>query len=270
VGSRWAGLTRRISSAVVLAAVSFGLIWWGVLPFAAEVVLLALAGSAEFYDMVERKGLRPLRRSGTLAVLAVVAAACFGTEIMLMHLLLGLFLLFMGMVVLRTETRQSAMLDACATWTGVLYVGWLFSYCLLIRRLDGGAYLLTWLILSVAATDVAAYFVGRQFGRHKLWAKVSPKKTLEGSFGGTLGAVLVSTSCGLAWGLPAWQGAALGALISVGGQIGDLWESALKRDVGVKDAGDLIGGHGGALDRFDSLAFAAPIFYLCWTLVPHL
>lgn len=261
MSSRWSGLAKRVVSALALAGVSMSLIWWGVLPFAFEVCLLALAGTAEFFELAERKNLRPLRRTGTLVTLALLCTAVFAPPGWLAHALVCSFLLFMIVVVSRGPVRVSTFMDACATWMGVLYVGWLFAYVILIRRLDHGAFLLTWLVVTVAATDIGAYFVGRQFGRRPLWASVSPKKTLEGSAGGVLFSMLAS------WAFcHTWQSAVLGLVVSVVGQLGDLWESALKRDVGVKDTGDLIGGHGGVLDRFDSLAFAAPVFYLYFTL----
>ncbi len=143
-----------------------------------------------------------------------------------------------------------------------MYVGWLFSSLVLLRALPQGAAWVTLLVVMMTATDTGAYFVGKIFGRHKLCPSLSPKKTVEGSLGGLLLPALLGYGLAPYFGLLAWQGAFLGTGVSLLGQVGDLWESALKREVGVKDAGEFLGSHGGVLDRFDSLAFAAPFFYL--------
>jgi len=114
-------------------------------------------------------------------------------------------------------------------------------------------------VLSTWAGDSAAYLSGRAFGQHKLAPMVSPGKTIEGAIGGFLAAVLVSAAAfGLSGVLPIWAGALVGAGIGASGQLGDLSESFLKRQAGVKDSGDLIPGHGGMLDRVDALLFAFP------------
>jgi phosphatidate cytidylyltransferase len=258
----WSGLAQRAGTAILLATVSLGLIWWGGGPFMFEVVLFALAGSCEFFDLVERKHLRPLRRSGTLFTMLLLLVAWYYGLARLAHLTLFSLLALLVLCVLRSHTRKSVLLDGAATWLGVMYIGWLFSFLVLIRDLPQGAAWVTVLITMCAATDVGGYFVGRSLGRNKLWEALSPKKTIEGSLGGLLGAGLVGILASRWLGIPAEHGLALGAGVSLIGQLGDLWESALKREVGVKDAGRLLGGHGGVLDRFDSLAFAAPFFYL--------
>jgi len=121
-----------------------------------------------------------------------------------------------------------------------------------------------WLFLVVGATwvmDIAAYVVGRAIGRHKLCPTISPGKTIEGAIGGLVGAVAVAWAMGMWLGLSAMQAVLLGVLLGLGGQAGDLFESLLKRRAGVKDSGTLLPGHGGVLDRFDSLLFNAPIAY---------
>jgi phosphatidate cytidylyltransferase len=120
-------------------------------------------------------------------------------------------------------------------------------------------------VLSTWAGDSAAYLAGRAFGRHKLAPVVSPGKTIEGALGGLLAAVLVSAAVfGMSGALPIWAGALVGGVIGVCGQIGDLSESFLKRQAGVKDSGNLIPGHGGMLDRVDALLFAFPAALLMY------
>jgi len=148
--------------------------------------------------------------------------------------------------------------------TGLGYLGvpgWLAS---VLRAGRDGGWTLGSVLVSVWAMDTAAYFVGRSLGKRKLWERISPKKTLEGAAAGlsaAVGVYLGAWKLGLlAWSF--WDCFALGAVVGVGGQIGDLIESAMKRDAGLKDSSGLIPGHGGVLDRFDSFLFAVPVVYL--------
>ena len=259
---RFEGLARRVVTALILAAVSLTLIWAGVLPFFAEVLWLALMGTAEYYDMAERKGFRPARRTGTLAACLLLVGGTFLDEVVVSRLFTLLVMGTLIVFVMRMPRRISTLLDAGVTMLGVLYLGWMFSYLMLLRRLDGGAAWITLLLVACVATDVGAYFIGKFFGKRQLLPEVSPKKTVEGSIGAVFCAVGALWVVGSWWGMAPLHRLLLGVLVAVGGQFGDLWESALKRDAGVKDSGDIIQGHGGVLDRFDSLAFAAPLFYL--------
>lgn len=152
---------------------------------------------------------------------------------------------------------------AAYTLLAVLYIGKLLAYFVLIRQVPvTGLWWTIYVIVMIAMTDILAMLVGCAFGRHAL-TNISPKKTVEGAAGAlmlvsALGAVLAMTPyLHMAW----WQGALLGALTSLAAQIGDLVESALKRDAGVKDAGNVIHGHGGVLDRFDSYLFGGMAFF---------
>jgi phosphatidate cytidylyltransferase len=160
---------------------------------------------------------------------------------------------------------------ALAVFGGV-YIGWLGSNLLAVRSLDDGAYLTLALYGCVIVSDSAAYFVGRQWGRHKMSPRVSPQKSWEGYAGSVIGGTL----CGaLAGALPysdaltVGHGAAIGLLIGALGTIGDLGISAIKRQVGAKDSGHLIPGHGGILDRTDSVLIAAAVgyYYLTWVVM---
>ena len=120
---------------------------------------------------------------------------------------------------------------------------------------------LVFVLAAVAASDTVAYFVGTRYGRHKLWPRVSPKKSSEGALGSLVGCVLVCVALGVWLGrAPWWAFALLGVLLNLFAQLGDLFESALKRSVEAKDSGNLLPGHGGVLDRIDSLLFAMPVF----------
>jgi len=157
------------------------------------------------------------------------------------------------------------------TMFGVLYVGWLSAHLVLLRELpwragteyaDGAAYVLLAFFVTWSC-DTGAYTVGRMFGRLRPWARISPRKSLEGAFGGLLAAVLAGFVA-RAWFAPFLtprDAGVLGILVGVFAQVGDLVESLLKRDARHGDSSDIIPGHGGILDRFDSLYFAAPLVY---------
>jgi phosphatidate cytidylyltransferase len=156
-------------------------------------------------------------------------------------------------------------------WTlaGILYLGWLLSHFVALRGLDDGQ---NWVFLALFATfasDTTAYFVGRAWGRHKLAPTISPGKTWEGTIAGFLGAIIVSLLFTLPLPLGYGQAILIGFLISLFGQIGDLTESLFKRKMGVKDSGRLLPGHGGFLDRIDSVVFAGVVvyYYVIWVVL---
>ncbi len=156
-----------------------------------------------------------------------------------------------------------------AAWVvfGMAYVGGLMGTASLLRAAPDGQQWIYYLTFITWAGDSGAYFVGSRFGRRPLAPRVSPKKTWEGTLGGTAATVLVAIAgSGFLWPRLPWAvAAAVGILLAVAGLLGDLAESAIKRAAGVKDSGALIPGHGGVLDRLDSLMFAAPVLYgLVW------
>jgi phosphatidate cytidylyltransferase len=152
---------------------------------------------------------------------------------------------------------------------GFLYVGWMLSF-LVDLRLEAGRNWVFFALFVTFGSDTAAYFIGRVLGKHRLAAQISPHKSWEGAGGGLLGAVAVSLlftlSTPLQIPLSIGQGIILALLVSVFGQIGDLAESLLKRNTGVKESGNSIPGHGGFLDRMDSVVFAGVTVYLYYTL----
>ena len=166
--------------------------------------------------------------------------------------------------------REAAFINWTWMMGGILYVGLLLSY-LVALRLEAGR---EWLYLALFATfgsDTAAYFIGKTLGKHKLAPRISPGKTWEGAIAGLFGAVIISLlftlSTPLQLPLSYGQAILLGILISVFGQTGDLVESLLKRSTGVKESGNLMPGHGGLLDRMDSVVFAGIVVYLYYHFV---
>lgn len=273
--SGWA-LGLRTASGVLFVPLLIALAMAGGLAFLAFVALQTLLGMTEFYRLMRAKGHRPVAWLGHLAAVAVLVMAYRP------HTPAGAFLLTSSLmlllaVALRHPERRGIVESMAVTAFGVLYVGWLSAHFVLLRELpwraglayaDGMklvlfAFLLTW------SCDTGAFLVGRTFGRIRPFTHISPRKSVEGVVGGFLFAIGASVIAaftfmrpegGAAW-LTLWQAVAVGAVVGIGGQVGDLVESLLKRDADAGDASDLIPGHGGVLDRFDSLYFGAPLVY---------
>lgn len=175
-------------------------------------------------------------------------------------LLIGMILLF----ILMLFSSNSFNLEQMAfLYVGSIYIGFGFSFMLELMWSENGTFFSLLIILVIWATDTGAYFVGKHLGKHKLWPAISPNKTIEGSLGGIGLALIISVLFAIAVPqfLPLFTILAFGFTISVIGQIGDLVESAWKRTSGVKDSGTLLPGHGGILDRFDSLLFSFIILH---------
>jgi phosphatidate cytidylyltransferase len=167
--------------------------------------------------------------------------------------------------------RETAAADFAITASGVAYLGWIGAYLVDLRNMPQGLFWLALVLPSVWLADSAAYFFGKRFGKHRLSPRLSPKKSWEGYFSGvvigTIGASLLAVLWHRVGNLDSnwWQGAILGFIISVLTTLGDLGESMIKRQAGLKDSGNLIPGHGGFLDRVDSWLWAGVIGYLVIT-----
>lgn len=225
--------------------------WW-LFGLAALAALLALH---ELYVMA--RSLRPLVLAGYAGALATLLGAQLGgAEWMVGGFMLTLLLAFLLYGI--AETRQPATVTASVTVLGVAWIALGLAHLLLLRDLpEHGRLLIFTVLLAVFADDTAAYLVGRLVGRHKLAPSLSPGKTWEGFVAGTAAAILVAFFALYDQDfLSIPESIGLGAAIALAGAAGDLFESAVKRDLQVKDSGRLLGGHGGMLDRIDSLLFA--------------
>jgi phosphatidate cytidylyltransferase len=253
--------TRRVVVGLIVAGIGLACV---INPWAFYVLLLAI-GLASIYELnhlCEIKG-QPLEyQVAVLGVCAYIAMAVFG----LIHKWEGVLLA--GIVVaafcIGMYGEQKGYFARTAyTLLAVLYIGKLLTYFVFIRQIpDTGLAMTFYVIVIIALTDIFGMLIGTVIGRHQL-TMISPRKTIEGSLGAL--AIVVGFAVGATW-LPQlhlvwWQGAVLGAFTSIAAQAGDLAESALKRDAGVKDAGDMIVGHGGVLDRFDSYLFGGVAFF---------
>jgi phosphatidate cytidylyltransferase len=244
--------------------------------FTLLAVVWGLLAAIEFYRMVGVSRVLPLTCFGLIWTLLFIIHSHFDYEHLVPLLLTSAVALSLILLVF-LPNKEGVFVNWAWTIAGILYVGWLLSY-LVALRLEAGR---DWLYLALFATfgsDTAAYFIGRAIGRHKLAPNISPGKTWEGAVAGLFGAVIISLLFTLPklfiWTNPVYikplhclEAVLLGLLISVFGQLGDLVESLLKRNSGVKDSGSLMPGHGGLLDRMDSVVFAGVVVYLYYIFV---
>ncbi|HSM06161.1 MAG TPA: phosphatidate cytidylyltransferase [Longimicrobiales bacterium] len=288
-------LAARLGVAAVGIPVVLGVLWLGGWALAGLIGFLAVLGAGEFYALVRNRGDVPfgVLGAGVAGILVLTAGADpelarFAPRAV--WLLLGLSGLTLALS-LRFRWPGGSPLGAfSSTLAGVLYVGVPLSFVPLLRALGstpladvaGGpgatffvpmAFVLLPL-LTTWAGDTAAYFVGHAVGRRKLAPAVSPGKTIEGSLGGVAGSVGAATLVAYLWlaelpvrAVPVGTAALVGLALAVATQLGDLVESALKREAGVKDSGSLLPGHGGVLDRLDALLFAFPLTWFLLSLI---
>jgi phosphatidate cytidylyltransferase len=253
-------LTRIAVIAAGLPLVLFAAYYggWALLALLAPAALLALH---ELYRMA--RALRPLVLAGYGGALAaVVGASLGGPEWMLGGFALTLLLAFVFAAI--SETRQSTTVAVAMTTLGAAWIGLGLGFLILVRDLEpDGKLLLITLLLTVFVADSCAYLGGRLAGRHKMAPAISPGKTWEGFVAGVVGGVLTTWLAlnGEPIGIDGWEAFVLGGAIVLAAVAGDLFESMVKRDLGVKDSGRVLMGHGGVLDRVDSIVFAAPAAY---------
>ncbi|MDQ7793784.1 MAG: phosphatidate cytidylyltransferase [bacterium] len=253
-------LSQRVASALIFGPLLvLGVVLGGPL-LAVMVLLIAVLGLREYAGL-----LRP-GEGRMLAVVAYPAAALLIADAWLGTPPAGLvFLLAVASSLLYSlaSSRGPGPADTGLTIFGLVYLPWFIGFILRTRALPGGLILALYTLFGTWAFDTVGYFVGVRWGRRRLCPAVSPGKSWEGTLAGLAGAVLVAAVANrwLGWPPAAWV--ALGLVAGLAAQLGDLLESAFKRHAGVKDAGNLIPGHGGVLDRFDSLLLVAPtVFYL--------
>jgi phosphatidate cytidylyltransferase len=252
--------TSRLAVALVGVPVVLAVLWAGGWWLFALVAFGALFALHEFWLMT--RPLRPLVAAGYCgAFLAIVGAQLGGVEWMLGGCLATLPLAFL--LKSFAETKATTTVSVATAALAAAWIGIGLGFVLLLRQIPQHAVLLVFtVLLAVWANDTLAYFAGRTLGRHKMAPTVSPGKTWEGFAAGSAASVAVAFFA--LYGqhfLLIWQSLVLGLVIAIAGPVGDLFESALKRDMQVKDTGRVLGGHGGMLDRIDALLFAAPAVY---------
>ncbi len=265
-------LLLRAGTAMVLLPAVLWLVWKGELPFA---LLISVAAAACAFELNQLPLQGPEHGGAPISGAVIASTGAAFLLPLLHHAPLG----FLSVEIVLVVLVAAACIDALffepevalvprrvgLAVLGAVYGGLMLSALVKLRQLEHGA---VWIFLALAVTwanDTGGYFAGRAFGKHKLYPRISPSKTVEGALGGMAFSVLWGLGV-FKWGLPdvpLWGGAVIGLGASILGPLGDLSESAMKRAYGAKDSGKLLPGHGGMLDRLDALLFTAPFVLLC-------
>jgi phosphatidate cytidylyltransferase len=293
---RWrpGNLTLRLITAGLLIPPVLFVCYVGGWPFVAVVIGFSLLGINEFYGLISAKGATPHRLLGNVAAGLLPAIASVGDASLATSALTATLLTLMILQLTKQEIRE-AIASVSETFFGVIYVAWLLSYAVSVRFIDVelgrrygvafdpqlGFFFMVFCLAAVVGSDAGAYFVGKRFGRRKLAPLISPNKSVEGAIGGVLaGGVLgLLVKAFFALFVPGdlahdlrWSAAfGMGMVLAAFAVLGDLIESVLKRDAALKDAGTILPGVGGVLDRIDSALLGIPVMYYLllayyWTL----
>jgi len=259
-------LLKRTAVALIFAPVLLLIFYFGDIPLLIFLAILSILGMLEMRDMMLLKGIKLSRILIPLnAIFLLVASLMQGIELYFALLLLFLLIFFRDLFFNRLE---GSILRGSVSTFAVLYTALLPAAIYRVSLMDHGPKLLILILVSCWITDTFAYFIGMKFGYHRNIFNASPKKSLEGFLGGFI--ICIGTLLVFYHFHPQFfnigQILAAGIAAGIFGQVGDLFESMLKRDVGIKDSSNLIPGHGGILDRFDSVLVAVPIFYFLLTL----
>ncbi|RCX11394.1 phosphatidate cytidylyltransferase [Anaerobacterium chartisolvens] len=275
----------RIISSIVGIILLLAVVLAGNLVLAVFVTLLALIGIHEFYNAASNKGIKPIRPVGYIWCFIIFFAGLHTGSAALslpasvhsfaLALFVTIIVLFSAVVFSQNKFNIN---DISVTLFGIVYIVFLLSFIVLTRNLAGGAFFIWMIFIGAWATDTFAYFSGILLGKTKILPVISPKKSLEGSIGGAAGCIAVMLLYGVIINKNGWVGdgialyhfVIIGAVCGVISQIGDWAASAVKRFVGVKDYGSIMPGHGGVLDRFDSILFVAPVVYFYLKTIIHL
>jgi len=253
-------LLYRVLSALVGIPVILFAVWYGGLPLSTVILILAVLGIYEMSRLWERMGVHVWLPGALTGGTLYVAAAHFGNgnlsmSAMFVALVIGIFYLL-------TVYPSFNFIDLAGTFFTSLYTGWLLTHLISLRQLADGFHYVLLVLAATWGTDTLAYFIGIRFGKHKMAPVISPNKSLEGALGGLAGSLIAAVVIGLLNPHMSFiHYLVIGLLTGIFGQAGDLVESAFKRLAAVKDSSKVIPGHGGVLDRFDSMYWTAPIVY---------
>lgn len=236
------------------------------------VTIIALIGLSEFYSAFKNKGIKPFKSIGYLVTLFILTIGYLEADVLKIILFftlpISIFILFCKSIF---SNMKYNVVDISITILGIVYVSFLTSFLALTRSLENGEYFIWYILAGAWITDTFAYLVGVKLGKHKI-SEISPKKSIEGCIGGAVGCMLFYgvytyylTTIGIELNIIAMT--IVGLVISVISQIGDFAESSIKRYCEIKDSGTIMPGHGGVLDRFDSVIMIAPFIYMIFQFI---
>jgi len=251
---------KRVLVAIPWIAFAIAITALGGGVFMAAMILLGVIALREFFLMAGDS--RPLQAAGFVAVPAMIIAAHFGDSFQVLLVAAASFPLLFALSAARKD-REGITVSMGITVLGVIWLGIPLVHAVLLRDLpDHGAALLVDVLVGTFVTDTAAYATGRLFGSHKITPRLSPNKTLEGLIGGFVIGTMAFWFAGLYqdW-LPGIDALIMGACVAAIAPVGDLFESMVKRDLGIKDTGNIFGPHGGLLDRLDAVLFTIVVGY---------
>lgn len=259
-------VNRRIITASLLGLLSVIALFYEWLYLLVVIILIAL-GLYEFFTLIEKKGIPMYKYFGTVLGIIIPLSIYFRFELTKGWELLFITLALITLFILQFSRSENthAVVGISTTMFGIIYIAWFFSFMIKIRLLANGTALVGCLLLVTKGTDIGAFLIGTQWGKHSLLPRISPKKTMEGTLGGVCFGVLGALASKFflpvlpifSWSNMLFLGMALGLI----GLLGDLSESLIKRDCATKDSSSLFPGMGGVLDVIDSLLFTAPAFY---------
>jgi phosphatidate cytidylyltransferase len=268
-------LLKRILTAVILIPVVVYLVLWApVLAMAAVTCIVALLALQEYLGLAKAAGAGVFYIVPLVATILIFVTVLPSSPTILMLPVLAIAAAVLLVQAMSMRPQTAVLPDAAFSFFSLIYVALPLATLPHIAQQENGRAELLFLLLVVWAGDIAALFIGRAIGKHKLWPSVSPNKTWEGTIGSLAGSLLVAFltviigariaehyATASPFPHPLWQMLLLAVVINIAAQLGDLVESALKRGAGVKDSGRLLPGHGGVLDRIDALLLAAPVLW---------
>lgn len=262
-------LPLRAASSVVIVLLIIGGIIIGGAVWNVIASLAALFSLREYYKMLSSKvSVTPWLMMLSGAFILIAASLDISVTSLLCTISAVVFVeLFLEVMHRQMTGESNALQNMGATVSGIAYIVLPWSFMILIRTRELGSLFLITLFFCTWSCDVAAYFVGSHFGRNKLCSNVSPHKTWEGFFGGAAASLVCGGLLALLFSFPPMPLVLMGLLCGVAGQLGDLGESVLKREAGVKDSGNVIPGHGGFLDRFDSILVNGTLAFVIFELI---
>ena len=267
------GLKQRIITGAALVVALIVILILGTPFVEMAIALLASIAVMELFGAVKLSDNKLLMIISIIGTVGLVAVQCFGAQffnpIMYVYILV-LFVIYMS------NMQKVSFEEITKTFFITIYVAFMFAHIIVVRNMEYGNFLIWVVLIGAFITDTAALFGGKYFGKHKLCPKLSPKKTIEGSISGIIGCIVCTLIfcliCNIGFGLETnylWA-IFVGFGASVVSQLGDLSASCIKRQFGIKDYGKIFPGHGGVMDRFDSLFFVAPFVYYMLLIIPIL
>lgn len=256
----------RILTAIIGMIVVLGLVWLGGIPFTAAVFAVAVLALLEYWRMLKKVNVTVMLKPAMLFLLLIIGASgSYSVPLFFGTILFSfIFLLYLILVL-----KQSEMNDLIYTVFGVLYFGVGFGALSMLRgmellpvpaesSIEQGIFFILFALIGTWASDSFAYFAGKKWGKHKMAPHISPNKTMEGLVGGFIGCIWLDTVFAAWFQIDVFKAFVFSVVIGIMAPMGDLFESYIKRVCGLKDSGNILPGHGGMMDRFDSLLFVAP------------